>query len=95
MVGSTEPKASPPGTIRGDYAHMSFSYADEEGIGIPNLIHASGDTNDAELEIAHWFSGNEIFNYKTASEKFTQLKGRSDLTKMSSYVILYINVQDK
>ncbi|MEK7473065.1 MAG: nucleoside-diphosphate kinase [Patescibacteria group bacterium] len=74
MVGSTEPKASPPGTIRGDYAHMSFSYADEEGIGIPNLIHASGDTNDAELEIAHWFSGNEIFNYKTASEKFTQLK---------------------
>src|SRR5690348_1643014 len=25
MVGTTEPKAAAPGTIRGDYAHMSFA----------------------------------------------------------------------
>lgn len=74
LVGTTEPKASLPGTIRGDYAHMSFVHADEEGVGIPNLIHASGDTNDAKLEIAHWFSGNEIFNYETTHDKFTQSK---------------------
>jgi len=32
MVGSTEPKAAAPGTIRGDFAHMSFGYADEANI---------------------------------------------------------------
>lgn len=74
MVGTTEPKSAAPGTIRGDYAHMSFSHADEEGVGIPNLIHASGDESDAKLEIAHWFSGEEIFEYETVSEKFTQTR---------------------
>ncbi len=75
MVGTTEPKSALPGTIRGDYAHMSFTYADNEGIGIPNLIHASGDADDAEKEIAHWFSGNELFDYETVSERYTQAKG--------------------
>jgi len=74
MIGTTDPKSSPPGTIRGDYAHMSFGYADKAGIGVPNLIHASGDANDAKLEIAHWFSGDEIYEYSTVHEKFTQTK---------------------
>src|SRR5690349_9235940 len=26
LVGSTEPKSSAPGTIRGDYSHMSYGY---------------------------------------------------------------------
>lgn len=77
MVGTTEPKSALPGTIRGDYAHMSFGYADKNKIGIPNLIHASGDENDAKQEIAHWFSGDEIFKYETAHEKFTQRKNKS------------------
>jgi nucleoside-diphosphate kinase len=77
LVGTTEPKAAAPGTIRGDYAHMSFPYADKEGIGVPNLIHASGDANDAKLEIAHWFAQNEIYQYETVAEKFTQTKGNS------------------
>jgi nucleoside-diphosphate kinase len=77
LVGTTEPKAAAPGTIRGDYAHMSFPYADREGIGVPNLIHASGDANDAKLEIAHWFAQNEIYQYETVHEKFTQTMGKS------------------
>ncbi|MGA2910996.1 MAG: nucleoside-diphosphate kinase [Candidatus Microgenomates bacterium] len=77
LVGTTEPKAAAPGTIRGDYAHMSFPYADREGIGVPNLIHASGDANDAKLEIAHWFAQNEIYQYETVHEKFTQTRGKS------------------
>ena len=28
LVGPTEPKSAAPGTIRGDYSHMSFGYAD-------------------------------------------------------------------
>ncbi len=76
LVGTTEPKSAIPGTIRGDYAHMSFPHADEEGVGIPNLIHASGDVDEAKLEIAHWFSGNEIFDYDTVHDKFTQTKSK-------------------
>lgn len=74
MVGATEPKAALPGTIRGDYAHMSFAHADKEDVGIPNLIHASGDAEEAKAEIAHWFSESEIFNYETVHGRFTQTK---------------------
>ena len=61
LVGETEPRAAAPGTIRGDYTHMSFSYADTKNLGIPNIIHASGDPEEAEKEIAHWFSSDELF----------------------------------
>jgi nucleoside-diphosphate kinase len=72
MVGPTEPKSALPGTVRGDYAHMSYAHGDANKVGIPNLIHASGDIEDAKAEIAHWFSENELFEYETAHEKFTQ-----------------------
>jgi nucleoside-diphosphate kinase len=76
LVGTTEPKAAAPGTIRGDYAHLNFSYADEQNLGIPNLIHASGDTEEAAKEIAHWFAENELFDYQAAHEHHTQGKKR-------------------
>lgn len=72
MVGTTEPKSALPGTIRGDYAHVSFTHADKEDLGIPNVIHASGDPEEAALEIAHWFSESEIYDYQTVSQKYTQ-----------------------
>ncbi|MBP9667749.1 nucleoside-diphosphate kinase [Candidatus Saccharibacteria bacterium] len=72
LVGATEPKSSAPGTIRGDYSHMSYGYADASSKGIPNLIHASGDPEEAEKEIAHWFSDDELFEYETLHEKFTR-----------------------
>jgi nucleoside-diphosphate kinase len=72
MVGPTESKSAVPGTIRGDYSHMSFKHADEQGIGLPNILHASGDSNEAKAEIAHWFSENELFEYENVHEKFTQ-----------------------
>lgn len=72
LVGSTEPKSSAPGTIRGDFSHMSYGYADETGKGIPNLIHASGDLADAEKEIPHWFSDAELYDYSAVHEKFTR-----------------------
>ncbi len=74
MVGATEPKAALPGTIRGDYAHMSFGHADKNDVGIPNLIHASGDPAEAAAEIAHWFSENELYDYEAAHQKFTQTR---------------------
>jgi nucleoside-diphosphate kinase len=72
LVGSTEPKSSAPGTIRGDFSHMSYGYGDEQDKGIPNLIHASGDVSDAEKEIPHWFSDDELYDYSVLNEKFTR-----------------------
>jgi nucleoside-diphosphate kinase len=74
LVGSTESKASLPGTIRGDYSHMSYGHANEAEIGLPNLIHASGDSKEAAMEIAHLFSEGELFSYEAVHEKFTQTK---------------------
>ena len=74
LVGTTEPKSAEPGTIRGDYAHMSFDYANSRGLGIPNLIHASGDPEEAQAEIAHWFAEGELFDYSTVHEKYTQTR---------------------
>lgn len=76
MVGATEPKSALPGTIRGDYSHISFGHADQEDIGFPNIIHASGDASDAEQEIKHWFSDGELFKYETRQEHYTQPKKR-------------------
>ena len=72
MVGGTEPKSALPGTIRGDYSHMSFEYADNELKGIPNLIHASGEPEEAVKEIDHWFSDSELYDYNVLNEKFTR-----------------------
>ena len=74
MVGATESKSALPGTIRGDYSHMSYAHADKEEVGLPNLLHASGDPEEAKAEIKHWFSEHEIFEYETVYEKFTQKK---------------------
>src|SRR3989344_7535421 len=43
LVGSTSPHTAPPGTIRGDFAHISMAYASAKGLGGKNLIHASGN----------------------------------------------------
>ena len=72
LVGTTEPKSALPGTIRGDYSHMSFGYADDQAKGIPNLIHASGDSDEARQEIDHWFSDTELYDYSVLNEKFTR-----------------------
>lgn len=72
LVGTTEPKSALPGTIRGDFSHMSFGFADSIKKGIPNLIHASGDPEEAEKEIGHWFSDDELYDYSVLNEKFTR-----------------------
>ena len=72
MVGDTEPKVAAPGTIRGDYAHMSIPHANKKSIGLPNLIHASGNQEEAKQEVEHWFKPEELFDYKTAHEHLTQ-----------------------
>ncbi len=74
MVGDTQPKTALPGTIRGDYAHVSYGAASAVGMGVSNIIHASADSAEAEQEIAHWFSESELFEYETVHEYLTQPK---------------------
>lgn len=72
IVGPTEPKSAEMGTIRGDYAHMSFGYSDSKGMGVPNLIHASGSPEEAKKEIALWFDKDELYDYSDLNEKYTR-----------------------
>lgn len=70
MIGSTEPKQSSPGTIRGDYAMTeSYTLANEKGRVLRNLIHASDSLETAEREIKLWFSPEELHSYKKELDK--------------------------
>jgi nucleoside-diphosphate kinase len=61
MVGTTDPKDSAPGTIRGDLTHITRAYSNPRGSTLPNLLHASGNPEEAEQEIKLWFKSEEIY----------------------------------
>ena len=71
LVGNTESRKALPGTIRGDFSHHSYAYADKKGIAIKNIIHASANKKEAEEEINLWFAIDELHKYKTVFEKHT------------------------
>lgn len=71
LVGSTEPKTAAPGTIRGDFSHVSYGYADAKNIPIMNLIHASASIEEAESEIAVWFTPEELVRHSPSYTKYT------------------------
>ena len=67
MVGTTDPKDSAPGTIRGDYTHITRGYTNPIGSTLPNILHASGNPEEAEQEIKLWFTDEELYgDYDTA-----------------------------
>jgi len=68
IVGPTEPRVAPPGTIRGDFAIHSFAYTDKADKAVKNTVHASGSVADAEIEIKLWFTKDELHSYKTVHE---------------------------
>ena len=53
MLGATNPLASAPGTIRGDYAI---------DVG-RNICHGSDSVENAKKEIALWFKPEEVLKY--------------------------------
>lgn len=69
MVGVTEPKSAVPGTIRGDFAHVSYGYADSKKVGLRNIIHASSSGEDAQNEISLWFTKTELYTYESVHDK--------------------------
>jgi len=68
MVGNTMPASAEMGTIRGDFSVDSSIAANKGKRAVRNIVHASGTIEEAEREIAFWFSPEEIHDYKRAEE---------------------------
>lgn len=68
ITGSTEPMTSDVGTIRGDFTIDSYETSDRDERAVRNIVHASGNTNEAEKEIPLWFKDEELYNYRVAHE---------------------------
>lgn len=60
MLGETNPLASKPGSIRGDYSI---------DLG-RNILHGSDSTDSAAEEIKNWFKESEINSWTNASESW-------------------------
>ena len=70
LVGTTDPQDSAAGTIRGDYTHITRAYTNPVGRTLPNILHASGDAEEAKQEIALWFDKDEIYaDYENVQAK--------------------------
>ena len=69
LVGATSPHEAAPGTIRGDFAHLSMAYASKKGLGGKNVVHASGSKKEADEEIRLWFTKQELHTYTSVDEK--------------------------
>jgi nucleoside-diphosphate kinase len=42
---------------------MGFAHADSTGEAVKNIIHASGDPEEAMEEVSIWFDESEIHDY--------------------------------
>jgi nucleoside-diphosphate kinase len=55
VVGNTDPRHAEKNTIRGDLGIDSIAKSSPEKRAVRNLIHASGNKQEAEAEIKLWF----------------------------------------
>lgn len=69
LVGTTEPLTSDVGTIRGDFTIDSYEISSVDSRAVRNLIHCSESPEEAEREIAIWFSDFEIIDYRLVQEQ--------------------------
>lgn len=67
--GNTNPLGADIGTITADYTTDSYFISDMDGRAIRNLVHASGNVEEAENEIKIWFKEEEILDYDMAIDK--------------------------
>lgn len=60
MTGVTNGRNAAPGTLRGDFCMSSQT----------NIVHASDSVENAEIELARFFSKDEIFSYMPSNVKY-------------------------
>ena len=56
--------------MRGDFAHQTKTSSEVSGKAVMNLVHASGNSQEAKYEVELWFGPDEQFEYETLAEKF-------------------------
>ena len=59
IVGFTNPIKAEKGSIRGDFGEDDILTANKEGRPVYNLVHASGNPEEAEEEISLWFESSK------------------------------------
>lgn len=69
LVGETIPAKAQPGTIRGDYSVDSAELGNLKRRPARNLIHASGNPEEAKNELELWFRPEEIIDYQRGDEE--------------------------
>ncbi|KAG4218439.1 hypothetical protein PC116_g33081 [Phytophthora cactorum] len=60
LLGATNPLASAPGTIRGDFALQTGR----------NVCHGSDSVENAKKEIALWFNEGDLVSWESAQAKW-------------------------
>ncbi|GAB1516917.1 nucleoside-diphosphate kinase [Actinophytocola sp. KF-1] len=70
IIGSTYPDQAAPGTVRGDFAHQTRASSEASGKAVMNLVHASGNSEEAKYEVRLWFDSSELYEYETLAEKY-------------------------
>lgn len=60
MLGETNPQASLPGSIRGDFCVQTGR----------NICHGSDSVESAEREIKLWFNPNEVTEWKACQSEW-------------------------
>lgn len=69
MAGNTLPVFAAPGTIRGDFSIDSPALANTKKRSVRNIVHASGNLEEAKYEEQLWFRESEIYDYKRVDEE--------------------------
>lgn len=70
LAGHTLPVFAVPGTIRGDYSIDSPALANVKNRAVRNIMHASGNTEEAKYEEQLWFKKDDIVDsYKRTDEE--------------------------
>ena len=64
IVGPAEARSAPVGTIRGDFSADSYELADVKQRPVRNVVHASGNKDEAENEIRIYFRKDELYDYE-------------------------------
>lgn len=68
ITGATDAVKAEAGSIRGDFSIDSAGLGNDVNRPIANVIHASGDKEEAANEIKLWFKESEIQKYKRCDE---------------------------
>lgn len=63
IVGHAEARQAEIGSIRGDFSTESYELADTRDRAIRNIVHASGNEQEATNEEKLWFKKDEIHKY--------------------------------